>query len=119
MEGPMEPTDAELYAALLEQLTEAGRVIEDPGTGVLILSGFPSQRSPALRLHLTPELLGRALRDLTPTFAEQFPLLAPLEAALVAFFLHVLGAIEEAGPYASDIELSPPGAEAWRSVEDR
>ena len=39
---------------------------------------------------------------------EQFPLLHPLEAALVAFWIHVLGAVEEAGPRTSDIELCPP-----------
>ena len=76
--------------------------------GVLRLTGFPYQPPGELRLHLTPGLLGRALRDLAPDYAEQFPLLKPLEAALVGFFVHLLAAIEEAGPRTSDIELCPP-----------
>ena len=108
----MDPTDAELYTMLLEQLAEVGEVIEDRDAGVLHVNGMPGQRVTPIRLHLTPELLGRALRDLAPDYAEQFPLLKPLEAALVVFWLHVLAAVEEAGPRTSDIELCPPGVDA-------
>src|SRR4051794_4181856 len=104
----MDPTDAELYSMLVKQLAEVGHVVEDADGGVLHISGMPGQRVTPIRLHLTPELLGQALRDLAPDYAEQFPLLNPLEAALVVFWLHVLGAVEEAGPRTSDIELCPP-----------
>ena len=104
----MDPPDAELYSMLLKQLAEAGEVVEDADAGVLHISGMPGQRVTSLRLHLTPELLGRALRDLAPDYAEQFQLLNPLEAALVAFWIHVLAAVEKAGPRTSDIELCPP-----------
>jgi hypothetical protein len=104
----MEPTDVELYAMLLEHLAEVGQVVEDRDAGVLRISGMPGQQATPIRLHLTPELLGRALRDLAPDYAEQFPLLKPLEAALIAFWIHLLAAVEEAGPRTSDLELCPP-----------
>jgi hypothetical protein len=110
--GALEPTDAELYTMLLEQLAEAGEVVEDRDAGVLHISRMPGQRVTPIRLHLTPELLGQALRDLAPDYVEQFPLLEPLEAALVVFWPHVLAAVEEAGPRTSDIELCPPGVDA-------
>ena len=106
----MDPTDAELYSMLLEQLTEVGEVIEDRDAGVLHVSGMPDQRVTPVRLHLTPELLGRALRDLAPDYAEQFPLLKPLEAALVVFWLHVLAAVEEAGPGPATSSCARPGS---------
>lgn len=107
----MEPTDAELYSTLLEQLTETGDVVEDREAGVIHLNGLPGQRAPSLRLHLTPELLGRVLRDLAPDYREQFPLLSPSEGALVAFYIQILAAVEEAGTRGRDIRLCPPGAD--------
>ena len=106
----MEPTEDELYDMLLEQLAEAGEVSSSTETGVVLLRGLPRQRGPVLRLHLTPALLGRALRELAPDFAPEFPRLQPLEAALVVFYLHVLAAVEKSGPGDSDIVLFPPEA---------
>lgn len=107
----MEPTEDELYDMLLEQLAEAGEVSRSTETGVVFLRGLPRrQRGPLLRLHLTPALLGRALRELAPDFAPEFPRLPPLEAALVVFYLHVLAAVEKSGPGDGDIVLFPPEA---------
>ena len=106
----MEPTENELYDLLLEQLAEAGEVSSNTETGVVLLRGLPRQRGPLLRLHLTPALLGRALRELAPDFAPEFPRLQPLEAALVVFYLHVLAAVENSGPGVGDIVLFPPEA---------
>ncbi|WP_433802543.1 hypothetical protein [Actinomycetospora sp. CA-084318] len=39
-----------------------------------------------------------------------FPLLAPLEAALVAFWVHLMAAVEDAGPGATDVESIAPDA---------
>ena len=77
---------------------------------MVLLRGLPRQRGPLLRLHLTPALLGRALRELAPDFAPEFPRLQPLEAALVVFYLHVLAAVEKSGPGDGNIVLFPPEA---------
>ncbi|MEJ2866751.1 hypothetical protein WCD74_03185 [Actinomycetospora sp. OC33-EN08] len=106
----MGSTDNELFAMLLEQLEEAGEVPPEVVGDVIVLRGQPGQREPELRLHLNPSLLGRTLRDLVPDYAPVFPLMKPLEAALVAFWVHLMAAMEEAGPGAVDIELCPPGA---------
>ncbi|MDL5160194.1 hypothetical protein [Actinomycetospora termitidis] len=104
--------DDELFAMLLEQLEEAGEVAPEFDGDVIVLRGQPGQSAPELRLHLTPALLGRVLRDLAPDYAPVFPLLEPLEAALVVLWVHIMAAVEESSPRAADIELCPPGAAA-------
>lgn len=100
----MDPMDAELYRTLREQLAEAGEVTE--GAGYLSLRGFPEQRVTPVRLHITPASLGRACRELGPDYADQFPLMEPVEAALVAVFIHVLAEVELAKPDAPDLTLA-------------
>ncbi|GAA4832887.1 hypothetical protein GCM10023201_21130 [Actinomycetospora corticicola] len=103
----MGTTDDELFVTLLVQLTEAGKVAPEVDGDVVVLRGQPGQRVPELRLHLTPKLLGRTLRDLAPDYAPVFPRMQPVEAALVAFWVHLMAAVEEARPGAADIELWP------------
>lgn len=102
----MGTTNDELFTMLLEQLGEAGEAPEVDGD-VVVLRGQPGQRVPELRLHLTSALLGRTLRDLAPDYAPVFPRMEPVEAALIAFWVHLMAAVEDARPGAIDIELQP------------
>ena len=56
----MDPTDAELYSMLLEQLSEVGEVIEDRDAGVLHVSGMPDCTHWSLAPHPSRSAAGPA-----------------------------------------------------------
>lgn len=102
----MDPSDQHLFDTLLEGLADVGAVTPDADT--VRLDGFPSQTEP-MRLHLTPASLGEHLRHIAPRWADTFPLLRPVEAASVVFLLHVMTAVEKAGPGDTDLVVTPEG----------
>lgn len=108
-----EPHDQEFYDQLLGYLTAEGTVVEDAGTGTVVLFVFEHRElDPPMRLHITPETFGQHLRAAAPDSAGVFPDVTAIEAAWRLFTVHLMEAVLSAKPGETELLLDRTGVVA-------
>lgn len=99
----MDPVDERLYDQLVAYLAGKGTVREDFAAGVLTLSAFDGRPlDPPVRLHVTPDELGRHLRATAPSTSQ-------LEASWDRFVAQIGECVESAGPGATELVVDAAG----------
>lgn len=111
----MIPKDEQFYDQLIGHLTRNGRVTEDAGHGVLVLTEFDHRSlSPPLRLHATAVTFGPHLRAAAPEAAGSYPDIHPVEAAWRLFVVQLAEAVRAAAPDETELVLDGTGVLARR-----
>jgi len=92
----VEPKDEQFYDQLIGHLAAKGKVKEDAGQAVLVISEFASRPLPPLHLHVTPTILGDHMRATATAATGDYPDLHPMEAAWWLFIDHLEEAVQGA-----------------------
>jgi len=107
--------DDELYSELLEWLRSVSAA-SAAREGPIVISDFDGETfAQPLRLHVTPESLGRHLRNRAPESGGAFPDVDPVVAAFRLFLVHVEEAVRARRPDQRELVLSDTGVRAAQS----